>query len=130
MRRWQKDEIFLFKLKNNSKSKSQTRLNYDKGNYDNMMKSPVVSSSNTNLTEPEKPSEQPVKRMAKLAGFFGVMNSKQEEKTSSEAEVKQLFNMLHVMSNSKEEATNQIIHFIHSKVIRITKKNVNFFFIK
>ncbi len=57
--------------------------------------------------------------MAKLAGFFGVMNSKQEEKNNieSESEVKELFNMLHVISNSKDEATKQIINFIHSKVI-------------
>ncbi|ORX60119.1 kinase-like protein [Piromyces finnis] len=118
MRRWQKDEIFLFKLKNNNpKVKSQNRNFPEMNNPENMCKSPVVSNNNI-ATASENP-EQPVKRMAKLAGFFGVMNSKQEEKNNSEAEVKELFNMLHVMSNSKEEATKHIIHFIHSNDVII-----------
>jgi len=123
MRRWQKDEIFLFKLKNtNAKIKSGSRTNiHDKNmtKYDSTYKSQtILYESNTNLAETD---EQPVKRMAKLAGFFGVMNSKQEEKNNieSEEEVKELFNMLHVMSNSKEEATKQIINFIHSKDVII-----------
>jgi serine/threonine protein kinase len=122
MRGWQKDEIFLFKLKNNTKGKAMSRGNiYDKikNKYskNTSVKSPL-SSSEDNLSKSPS-NEQPVKRMAKLAGFFGVVNSKQEEKnnTEKEEEVKGLFNMLHVMSNSKEEATNQIIKFIHSKDI-------------
>ncbi|ORX64376.1 hypothetical protein BCR32DRAFT_273124 [Anaeromyces robustus] len=119
MRRWQKDEIFLFKLKNNNVKKKTSHGNIcdkSKNKYEmSPLKSPIMNMSETNLAGPGT-SEQPVRRMAKLAGFFGVVNSKQEEKNNieSEEEVKELFNMLHVMSNSKEEATNQIIKFIHS----------------
>jgi len=119
MRRWQKDEIFLFKLKNNKPANRANAYDRNKSKAEiRSPKSPMSARSETSLHTPEEPEEQPVKRMAKLAGFFGVMNSKQEEKNNieSESEVKELFNMLHVISNSKDEATKQIINFIHSKV--------------
>eukprot|EP00833_Pecoramyces_ruminatium_P008816 jgi/Orpsp1_1/1182848/evm.model.c7180000082878.1 len=119
MRRWQKDEIFLFKLKNNVKGKALSRANiYDinKSSHDLTNSKSPLSLSESSISK-STTNEQPVKRMAKLAGFFGVVNSKQEEKNNreKEEEVKGLFSMLHVMSKSKEEATNQIINFIHSQ---------------
>jgi len=139
MRRWQKDEIFLFKLKSSVKGKSMSRSNIhdnSKIKYQNSLANKSPLSMSENCLAKSSSGEQPVKRMAKLAGFFGVVNSKQEEKNNKEKEeeVKGLFNMLHVMSNSKEEATNQIIKFIHSKVqnkyLMIKNKTIKIFIYK